>query len=819
MLTRIVIIVFAFVAIPAVLLGSVDSQWKWLELSKTADSLHKIKDLDSAIAVGRTALRMAELALPPEDTALANIMFMLGVYLFEDKSYGESGVYLNQALSIREKVFGVEHPVVASTIFELARLHNLLGNHSLAEQLLRQSLAIRQRILQPGDIAIAESYQYLALVCRNQNKLYDAEENYRKAIETCIKANEKGDTLRAFGLGELGVTLRRQGRIKETREATMESLKINLRLHGPENIYVARCFSNLGSLNAEMGDYSAAEDYYRRSIMIKNKCVGPKHPDVALTLWSLGDLYCYLNNYARAEELLSQALDIYIETFTENHIAPAQLINALGVLYRKMGNYEKAEEHLLRSYDITARLFGEEHANLIHCLIDLSLIYRDCGKYTGADTLLEKALAICHRMFPPQHPMVADILNKLAIIDLKKGNPDRAKILVDSALIMNLDLYGEKHEKIAECDETYSNYFDYLGDMDSAYFYAGRACLIQMSNFNDNAFCMSENDALVFSKSYKHYRDKLLSCYFRKDDISDSTTRSILDIILSSKGHVSDRIFERQRSIAEEGDTTINNIVRMLKTAKFSLSRLYIDGMNRNPGGYKENMDSLLSLTDSLDGELSRRSVSYRRHKDYLDISEKRLAQKMPDDAAMIEYLEYNRSRPGSIDIEPCYLAAIIRKGRNPVIIDLGRAHIIDSIVDEYRQHMFDVSLQVGQLIQSNMDSYRTICAALNKSIWNPISDYIGNSELLLIAPDGELNNISFAGLLIDNNHYLAERYVVHYLSAGRDIFRYNEQPMTGTGLFAIGDPDYDAPVFMRIPGRTAVPVQETTSFEYKDRS
>jgi CHAT domain-containing protein len=64
---------------------------------------------------------------------------------------------------------------------------------------------------------------------------------------------------------------------------------------------------------------------------------------------------------------------------------------------------------------------------------------------------------------------------------------------------------------------------------------------------------------------------------------------------------------------------------------------------------------------------------------------------------------------------------------------------------------------------------------------------------MVFVAPDGDLNSISFAGLLDENGRYLVDRFAFHYLSAGRDLARLAKQGESGQGLLALGDPDYDA--------------------------
>jgi CHAT domain-containing protein len=90
------------------------------------------------------------------------------------------------------------------------------------------------------------------------------------------------------------------------------------------------------------------------------------------------------------------------------------------------------------------------------------------------------------------------------------------------------------------------------------------------------------------------------------------------------------------------------------------------------------------------------------------------------------------------------------------------------------------------------------LAVRLFDKIWKPIEDEIEGCHLLLIAPDGALDLISFAGLPNEQGRYLSEEFPIHYLSSGRDAIWLNRRPKKGENLLALGDPDYDASALER---------------------
>jgi CHAT domain-containing protein len=94
---------------------------------------------------------------------------------------------------------------------------------------------------------------------------------------------------------------------------------------------------------------------------------------------------------------------------------------------------------------------------------------------------------------------------------------------------------------------------------------------------------------------------------------------------------------------------------------------------------------------------------------------------------------------------------------------------------------------------------YVTAARRLYDVVWKPIQLHIDESSTLFVAPDAALNLVSFAGLVGANGKYLIEEHPIHYLSAARDIIWFKEPSASGQGFLALGDPDFNAPVDLRI--------------------
>jgi tetratricopeptide (TPR) repeat protein len=138
-----------------------------------------------------------------------------------------------QALQIRKKALGPEHPDTASSLNNLANLCRQMGDYARAEPLFEQALQIRKKALGPEHSDTAQSINNLAALYYQMGAYEKAEPLYHQALQIRKKAL------------------------------------------GPEHPDTASSLNNLASLYREMGDYSRAEPLYRQALDIEQKALGP----------------------------------------------------------------------------------------------------------------------------------------------------------------------------------------------------------------------------------------------------------------------------------------------------------------------------------------------------------------------------------------------------------------------------------------------------------------------------------------------------------------------------------------------------------------
>jgi len=733
-----------------ILFGYSASAQTWKDLTGQVDSLSEAWNLDSAIAVAKEALERVERQFGKSDTTVASMLNILGKLYTDHAKYAEAEPLLKRALEIREKALGFDHQKVAASLRNLGMLYYDQGRYAEAEPLLKRVLEIREKALGPDHRDVAASVNNLGILYEDQGRYAEAEPLLKRALKIWEKNLGPDHPDVATSLNNLGNLYKDQGRYAEAEPLYKRSLKIWEKAFGPDHPDVALSLHNLGGLYHKQGRYAEAEPLYKRSLKIWEKNLGPDHPDVALSLNNLGTLYMDQGRYAEAESLYKRSQEIWEKALGPDHRDVALNLNNLGSLYHEQGRYAEVESLLKRAIEIWEKNLGPDHPDVALSLNNLGSVYKHQGRYAEAEPLYKRSQEIWEKALGPDHPAVAWSLSDLAILYRCQGR-----------------------------------WYDSKG-------LERRAYNICRRNFLHGFEVLSEKNALLYSKFMRDEAGTYLSILCDSPDTSSGCAREIADVVFSSKGAVSDGIFARQRTFLRETDSSLRPLADSLMLARFTLAKLWVKGPDEeHPEGYKNELSTASAEKERLESELARRSVSFRREQEIWEVDCRKVSQCLPTGSALIEYMKYNYAKPRG-EAEPHYLAVVMNSDNEVFTVNLTQAAKVDSSISWYRTHF-----QFPSMI--NEKDYKRISDEIYQLVWKSIENKLGQPEIVFIAPDGALNLVSFAGLMDNTGKYLIEKYPIHYLSSGRDLLRLKERPPSGTGLLALGDPDYDAPPSARL--------------------
>jgi tetratricopeptide (TPR) repeat protein/CHAT domain-containing protein len=722
------------------------------------------------------AVKIYEKAPGPDSFEMASILFNLGDLYKIQGRYREAIDLQQRVLEIWQKARGSEHPDVAVSLYELARLYLVQGRYNEAESLSIQALKISEKAYGPENRFVSASLDCLACIYDSEGRFIEAEPLHLRALEINEKILNKDDPDLGASMNNLANFYIAQARYSEAEPLLRRALEIAQKILGPDDPDVATSLNNLALLYFNQGRYIEALPKFQRALEIDEIVLGPEHFKLANVLINLARTYNEQGFYPESESLYWRAIGIYENTFGPNHLYVANALNNLACLYQDQERYSEAESSYQRALEIKEQVLGPDHPEVAISLNNLGYLYITQNRYSKAEPLYRKALEINKNVYGLQHPIVANSLNNLAT------------------------MYHAQW-RYAEADSLYN-----------------LALEIALKDFARNAATLNERDAMKYAEELPVNRDLLLSCrYFSKVGGTDEIAKAII----YSKGLVTEEIVKTRRAIYECGDSTVLRLTEMFNHIQDEQSMLYADSSEHNINLLRVKEDSLSHVGDSLESELALWSSAYNGLHEGTNMGVDKIKHLLPSHSFLADYLKwtfYSFNLNHDWGSASHYLVLVITSKGESHIIDLGDAGAIDSLVDEYRYHMLNMARRWesgNEPSWHDLIAYRRIAQQLYGLLWEPIEDYIKGSEMALISPDGPLNLLSFSGLMPDSDRYLIEDYQIHYLSAGRDLVRLNLRDSLGTGLLAMGAPDYDATVRVRLTalGR-AVKYIDTTTVE-----
>ncbi|MGC1393533.1 MAG: tetratricopeptide repeat protein [Coleofasciculaceae cyanobacterium] len=356
-----------------------------------------------------------------KDPSLAALYFRMGNIYKGRLDKGESQDYQQeQALAIEyfdkaielQKEFGLEEDL-ATSLNNLAGLYKSQGRYTEAEPLYLQALELRQRLLGDNHPLVAQSFNNLAALYKSQGRYTEAEPLHLQALELTQRLLGDNHPLVATSLNNLAYLYKSQGRYSEAEPLYLQALELSQRNLGDNHPDVAQSLNNLAGLYKSQGRYSEAEPLYLQSLELRQRHLGENHPDVAASLNNLAYLYSSQGRYSEAEPLYLQALELRQRLLGDNHPLVATSLNNLAYLYKSQGRYSEAEPLYLQALELYKRLLGENHPYVATSLNNLAALYKSQGRYSEAEPLYLQSLELRQSLLGENHPHTVTIRKNL----------------------------------------------------------------------------------------------------------------------------------------------------------------------------------------------------------------------------------------------------------------------------------------------------------------------------------------------------------------------------------------------------------------------
>jgi CHAT domain-containing protein/Tfp pilus assembly protein PilF len=745
---------------------------------------------DDAISLAEFILKLCQGRPGENRSCVADALHGLASLYVAKGDYARAEPFYLRSLTLREQVFGDEHPRVAFSLDGLGTLYWLKGDYKLAESQHQRALRIREKALGVENPLVAESLNRLAAVYMDWGYYTRAEPLLRRAM--AIQEKKLGTQHPDFAgtLNNLAVLCEHQGDYKCAEINYLRALEIEEKSPGAENSRIAYTLSNLGVLYERKGDYVRAEPLLRRAVEINEKVSGAAHPDLATSLNNLASLYMSKGDDNRAERLYLRALEIEEKALGTKHPIVALVLDNLATTYTHKGDYERAEPLYLRALEIREQVLGAEHPKVATSLNNLALMYSDKGEYTRALPLLFRALDITKKAFGTDNDDFAISLNNLASLYQTAGYYKPAAELYQRALEIHEKELGPEHPYVATVLSNLAVLHGLEGDNGHAFTSVRRGSEIEEKNITLILTTGSQQQKQSYLDTISIRTSFVVSLHLSSLSRSDEAARLALTVILQRKGRGLDAMSDHIAALRRRANPGDQKLLDQLADTLSHLATLQLSNVVKlTPEARRAETLRLEAEQEQLEDNISRRSAEFRAVTRPITLDAVR--QAIPPDAALVELFVYAPFNPKATAAEPHYanpryVVYVLRRDETvPQWVELGDAASINALVEKLRAALRD----------PKRDDFKRLARTLDERVMRLVRKLLGPTKRIFLSPDGALNLIPFAALLDENGQYLVENYSVSYLTSGRDLLRLQGAGESREPPKVFADPMYDLTV------------------------
>ncbi|AOX04489.1 tetratricopeptide repeat protein [Moorena producens PAL-8-15-08-1] len=386
----------------------------------------------------------------------------LGKFYQGQGTYDQAELWWKQCLEITRSRLGHHHPLVATSLNNLAALYDSMGRYDQAEPLYQQALELYKQRLGHDHPLVATSLNNLAFVYYGQGRYHEAECLYLQALELFKKRLGEDHPHVAQSLNNLGLLYSSQGQYDQAESLYVQALEMRKQRLGTDHPDLAQSLNNLAALYEYLGRYDQAEPLFQQALEMRKQLLGHHHPDVATSLNGLAGLYYSMGRCDQAEPLYQKALDIRKQLLGHDHPLVATSLNNLAGLYYSMGRYDQAEPLFQQALEMTKQRLGHDHPDVATSLNNLGGLYSSMGRYDQAEPLLQQALEMTKQLLGDNHPHVASSLNNLAALYESMERYHQAEPLYQQALEIAERTLGSNHPNTVTCRENLESLRDNL---------------------------------------------------------------------------------------------------------------------------------------------------------------------------------------------------------------------------------------------------------------------------------------------------------------------------------------------------------------------
>ncbi len=730
-----------------VMLTGVGQASTWNDALHHVDSLCLDRRYNSASAAITALAVDASVNVTPADTAMLPVLYRIGDHFVNDGRLQEARTSYGLAIAIIRR---------AATEEPTAVVREASGEAFRRGQYIRAEIFARHVIEEwttTDHPELTRAMVLLGNILLNMYRHEDAEQQYRMALE-------------------------------------------HARLRYGENDHrTAR--AEWGLANLYFGDQrpAEAEPLYRRALNTYIAEHGESHAAIPALRLNLGMIYLDLRQYRRAADETRAALAAFENADPPRLGGISGALSTMANIAHAQNDFESAEQYLLRALEAETKGYGPNNPWTNRRRAHLTEFYLTHDKIDEAERYQLEALRIADSLTGPHHPATTVHIMGLGRIRLAAGRLLEAESLFTRALEIRRESFGEMSPSASECLDWIVRCARRQGEWNRAVELSRKSLNIRQQLVREFSIAGAERDALLFAENVRNIRNLHLSSIIDRTGGTLAVDTQLAKVILVSKGDISDAVFQRRQFLAQPMDPKAEDLWHSYRMAQLELSNMFVRGPSDDDvAGFRAALDSMTMVVNEREARLAKHIASFGDARPQSQMSVADICKRLPEDAVLVEYLKYAyEAADGVMPDTPAYVVLVLDRTGVLALHNLGDADPVDNMVARYRQHFTNVARSGRIPGRERLSEYYAIADSLYQFLWFPVAASVSGHAVVFVAPDGELNRVSFATLKTEGEPYLIESAQIHYLSAGRDLIRLHDSVPSGSGLLAVANPDFMA--------------------------
>jgi CHAT domain-containing protein len=567
---------------------------------------------------------------------------------------------------------------------------------------------------------------------------------------------------------------------------------MHVEIYGVESASTAAVAQLLGDAHRLARDFPAASEAYREALRVRRKKLGATHPDAARTQNAIGILDADFEDWAAADAAFASALEILDQTLGPQHPETLKVgLNRVRAAWGRTQSDANAAQYAA-VVEALGEALGRDHPETAAALRNLARVEAERGRLKHAQALLERALAAQRRSLGESHPETTFTRLERGRLLARIGKLDAAAEEVAEATASLASVLGSEHPLVARYRTELARIAIRRGDAERARAEGIEAARVIALHVKRSFGAMTGRQRTLLARQSLEVVGALLSA-------PGGSARETYQVLLPHRDSVL-RSIAASQAVARERDPEARAILAELirKRERYVASVLgETPEMAKRAAKLAAEIDELEATAAAAGARVSERAAA-----EVLEVACKRL----PDDAALVEFVAYDRTARGAVAAAAPSLRAWLTRspGCRVTAVELGKAGPIEAAAKR-----FDRAMRESRLDEPEA---RT---ELSRLLLAPLVEELDGVRRWFVVPDGQLWGVPLGALPDpeDENRYLLERVTVGYLTSVYELA--GAPPEIGgrdlSGALLFGAPDFGettnrGPVILTNTGPCALP-------------